>query len=254
MYKTKKDLYKFVRDLMTKQEFEDEIKRRSKEFNRLLDEDTIAFLIVDELGKNLEAINKIVDLKPDSEYTIFGTVINVYESRIFKRKNGRNGKVVNMDIQDDTGICRLVLWDKDVERVNNKEIIKGSKIKIINGYTKQGYSGLEINLGRWGLLDIISTNQTDSTNLPFSNVIKGILVKKEPTRVFFKDNGDVGFVTNIKIKKDNEEKKIILWDTKVKEIQQYIIGDQLLLKDVTIRQNNGEEEIHANNNTIIKGC
>ena len=253
MKKTKKELYNFIKDLMTEQEFEDKIQQRFKEFNKLLDLDTIAYLIVDESGRNQEAVKKIVDLKTDSEYTIIGTVTKIYETRNFKKKNGKKGKVVNLEIKDDTSICRLVLWNKDVERIKNKKITSGSRLKIINGYTKKGYSGLEINLGRWGLLEVLSSKDIDSKNLLHANEIEGTLVKKEATRVFFKDDGEVGFVTHINIKKDSLEKKIILWDSKVKEIQKYTIGDQLLFKDVTIKQNNGDEEIHANNNTIITG-
>ena len=39
--------------------------------------------------------------------------------------------------------------------------------------------------------------------------IIGKLIKIEPTKAFFKDNGEFGFVTNIDIKTDTIEKKIM---------------------------------------------
>ncbi len=256
MHKAKNDLYRLIKDIITKQEFENKIKKHCEEFDGLLDEETIALLIVDELGQNRKVISKIADLKPNSEYTVIGMVKNVYDSRKFKRKNGKSGKVINLDISDDTGSCRLVLWNNDVELVKNKDISEGSIVKIINGYTKDGYSGVEINLGRWGLLEVESNEQmTDKIDSQLnSNEIKGKLIYRNPTKVFFKDNGDVGFVTTIKIEEENEEKQITLWDCKVKEIQKFAIGDKLSVENVTIRQNNGIKEIHANSNSKIKKC
>ncbi len=254
MHKTKNDLYKLIKDLITKQEFESKIKKNCEEFEGLLDEETIALFIVDELGRNEKVISKIADIKPNSEYTVIGKVKNVYDSRKFKRKNGKSGKVINLDISDETGSCRLVLWNKDVELVNNKDISEGSIVKIINGYTKDGYSGVEINLGRWGLLEVEPNEQISDKIHPQlnSNEIKGKLVHKNPTKVFFKNNGEVGFVTTIKIKEENEEKQITLWDSRVKEVQKFAIGDNLSVENLTIKQNNGIKEIHANSNSKIR--
>lgn len=253
MHKTKDELYESIKDLKTKKEFEEEIKKHFREFDGLFDEDTIALFIVDELGRNKQVISKISDLKPDSDYTVVGEITNIYDSKSFKRKNGTSGRVLNLDISDDTGTCRLVLWNKDVEQVKNKDIVWGTIVKIINGYTKNGYSGLEINLGRWGLLEVEPSDEIIKNLQPVSSDdIKGKLIHRESTRAFFRDNGEFGFVTTIKIKEKNEEKRIIVWDAKVKEIQKFKIGEQLIIKNITIKQNNGLEEIHVNDNSTIQ--
>lgn len=256
MHKTEDELYELIKDLKSKEEFEEEIKKRSQKCDNLLDEDTIALFIADELGRNKQVISKIADLKPDGDYAIVGKITNIYDSKNFKRKNGTSGKVINLDLTDDTGICRLVLWNKDVELIKNKEMEKGTTVKIINGYTKNGYSGLEINLGRWGLLEVEPEDTHDINEVKSENTdeIKGALIHKEPTRAFFKDNGEFGFVTNIKIKEKGKEKQITFWDTKVKEIQKFKIGDQLIIKDVTKKQNNGKTELHVNGNSTITRC
>jgi len=256
MHRSKKKLYESIKDLKTKQEFEKEIKKKSLEIDNLLDEDTIALLIVDELGRNDQVITNIVDLRQDSEYTVIGKVVNIYESRQFKRKNGKRGKVINLDITDDTGLCRLVLWNNDVDLIKNKNINKGTWLKIINGYTKNGYSGIELNLGRWGLLELESNqiNVKNDKNSNDINELKGELIKKDATKVFFKDNGDVGFVTNIKINSDGLEKQITLWDKRVKEVQKIKVGEELIITGITIKNKNGIEEFHANENSKLNGC
>jgi len=147
-----------------------------------------------------------------------------------------------------------VIWNKDVDEVKNKDIKAGTTVKIINGYTKDGYAGLEINLGRWGLLEVEPDDVSPIVQLQSEdlNEIKGTLIHKEPTKAFFKDSGDFGFVTTIKIKEKDEEKQLTLWDTKVKEIQKFKIGDQIVIKDVTTKQYNGKKELHVNGKSLIK--
>ena len=256
MHKTKDQLYEDVRDLKTKNEFEEEIKKRSIEYDGLLDEDTIALLIVDELGRNKQTICKISDLEPGLECTIFGRVTNISESRGFTRKNGSLGRVVNLEITDDTGMCRLVLWDKDVELVKNRTIQRDTPVKVINGYIKNGFNGLEVNVGRWGLLETKPEDMPDFKNEQPTDykAIKGTLVEIEPTRAFFKDDGEFGFVTNIKIKDENGVKHLSLWDKKVKEIQSFNQGDFVEIGNIDIRQKNGKTEMHVNGRGVIKKC
>ena len=147
-------------------------------------------LIVDELGRNKENTLKIKDLKPGIDSTIFGNVTKINQSRNFNRKNGSTGRVVNLELTDETGSCGLALWDKDVQLVKNKTIKRGTNIKIINGYVKEGFNGIEINVGRWSSIEIEPANgpKTEINVLPISNTVKGKLIEIEPTRAFFRDN------------------------------------------------------------------
>ena len=52
MHKNKDQLYILIKDLKTKNDFEAELKKRFKEYDSLLDENIIALLMVDELGRN----------------------------------------------------------------------------------------------------------------------------------------------------------------------------------------------------------
>mgnify|MGYP001626498109 CR=1 FL=1 len=47
----KDELYEKIKDIMTKERFEYEISERKRKYNNLLDDDAIALLIVDELGR-----------------------------------------------------------------------------------------------------------------------------------------------------------------------------------------------------------
>lgn len=154
MYKTKSELYEMVSDLMPKDKFEEEIKKRDDEYEGLLSEEAIAYLIVDELGRNIMDKAIISELKNGESVSLEVKVEDIKDPREFKRKDGSTGQVVNIVIKDETAKCRLTLWDKDVEAVKNSRIKKGSRIKIVNGYVKVSDFGVEINIGRWGLFFI----------------------------------------------------------------------------------------------------
>jgi replication factor A1 len=254
MHKSKEQLYQEIKDIKTKDEFENEIEKIQKEYDGLLDDDTTALLIVDELGRNKQNISKIKELEPRRECTVFGKVTKINQSRNFNRKNGSTGRVVNLDLTDETGTCGLALWDKDVELVKNKTIKEGTNVKIINGYIKDGFNGIEINVGRWGLIVIEPEVMPDSYKEKPSEkkVIKGKLVEIEPTRAFFKDDGKFGFVTNIKLETQEDIKQITVWGEKVKEIQKLKKGDSVEIKDIDIREKNGGKELHINSKGIIK--
>ena len=254
MHKTKDKLYEQIEDIKTKEEFKKEIQQIQKEYDDLLDDDTAALLIVDELDRNKQNISKINKLEPGIECTVFGKITNINQLRNFNRKNGSTGRVINLKLTDDTGTCGLALWDKDVELVKNKKIQIGTNIKVVNGYIKDGFNGLEINAGRWGLIEIEPENMPDSNKEkpPENKVTKGKLIRIEPTRAFFKDNGEFGFVTNIKLETKDGTKQITVWDKKVKEIQKLKQGDTIEIENINLKQNNGKEELHVNSKGVIK--
>jgi len=252
MHKTKSELHDLIADIKTKKEFEKEINRRYKTSDELIDKDTIAFLIVDELERNTQSITNIANLAPNGDYTIVGKVISISNSKTFTRKNGSPGKVVNLEISDETGVCRLVLWNGDIDSIKNKEICQGSVVKVINGYTKTGYTGeMEIHLGRWGVLEVQSTDvKSQEQHQPHE--ITGVLLGKAPTKAFFKDDGEFGFVTTITVKEHNGKKELTLWDRNVKDIQTCRIGETIMLRNVTKKWSNGKTEYHVLKEDSVK--
>jgi hypothetical protein len=141
-----------------------------------------------------------------------------------------------------------VLWNGDIDVIKNKEIQQGTRVKIINGYTKTGYTGgMEIHLGRWGLLEVEPLDGSSSSQ-PSKNQydeITGVLVLKEPTKAFFQDDGEIGFMTTITMKEQNVKKELILWNRNVKDIQTCHAGDKITLRNITKKWFNGKTEFHV---------
>ena len=253
MHRTKDEVYGDVKDIVSRDEFTRAVRERVEEYNHLIDEDTIALLLVDERGRNNQGNCVIADLEPSMECTVSGNVVYVGEERQFTRRNGTQGKVLNLAISDGTDSCGLVLWDKDVELAQKAALRPKSKVKIINGYVKQGRNGLELNVGRWSVLEILEESKMEEIKPSpmVENTIQGCITSLEPTRVFFKDSGDIGFVTTMMLENDDGDHCITLWDEKVKDIQRFKKGDTIRIDKISLRSRNGSMEIHVNGQATI---
>ncbi len=144
-------LYHLVEDLMSYERFLYEIKSRREKYGNLLNDEAIAYLIVDELGRNPGNKMKITDLYDGINATVEATIKKIGE--VEKRKDGAL-RILRIDIYDDTGECQLILWNEEIEKVG-KALKEGIKIKIINGFVRDNMYGLQISLGRWGMIMII---------------------------------------------------------------------------------------------------
>jgi replication factor A1 len=253
---TMEDFYSRVKDLMTQDEFDEQIRIRKQRYDDLFDEDTLALLFIDELGRNTTCLSSIADLIPGTDCSCIGTITQIQNTRNFQRKNGSTGTVANLVFTDDTGSISLVLWNEQVDLIKSKTIQEQTKVKIINGYVKDGYQGAELCVGRWSSIDILdqpSDIAKDTLSIP-SSMISGTIEDISPTTAFFKDDGSFGFVTKLSLRTDDGTKMITVWDEQVKHLQTFKKGDQLQIKNIDIRKQQGTKELHVNGKATITKC
>ncbi len=65
-------------------------------------------------------------------------------------KMGRNLRVANATIQDDSGTITLVLWNDQIDLVK-----EGSKVKITNGYVNTWQDKAQLTLGKFGKMEVL---------------------------------------------------------------------------------------------------
>jgi len=138
--------YSLVSDMISEERFKKEIEDKRKKYGDLLDDEALAYLIVDELGCNPGNKMKIADLYDSINATIEAKIEQIWDVRVVK-----NHRILKMVISDDTGKCQFVLWNDEIDKA--KEYLSvGKKIKIINGYVRENMYGLQVSLGKWGVL------------------------------------------------------------------------------------------------------
>ncbi|MFH1174049.1 MAG: OB-fold nucleic acid binding domain-containing protein [archaeon] len=112
----------------------------------LISEEGAAHIIANELGvklfdpTNLKVKDVIIGMR---SIDLAGRVIKKYEERTFNTA-GREGKVANFLIGDETGSIRVVLWNKQVE--NFSLFNEGDIVKVIGGFVRANQDRPELHL------------------------------------------------------------------------------------------------------------
>lgn len=190
----------------------DEIAEEIERFNGLIDEETAKLLVMEKKG--LLKKKKIVEIK-EGTASLFAKIESIGK----KRKN-----FVNVVIGDETGHCIMKLWNHQMK--NLIFLKEGDVIRIANAWAKKGIYGLEINVGKYGLIEKV--DKKIETKLEFGKKdgifnLSGKLIKKYPTEVYFEN--EEKFIRKILVD-DNE---IFLFDEKVKDVQNVMEGQKIAL-------------------------
>lgn len=260
----KDDFYYSISDLITKAEFEDRINNYYDRYSGLLTKDVIAHLIVDELGRNVYNISKFYELKPGTRGSVFVTVISP-EPRTFTNKK-TNASGVELHISDPTGNGRLMLWEpQHAKLVEEKKIIVGTNLKILNAKIAKSGSRIYLHLDRFESLIIDPEDFPDFDNfdseiqmMDINSIsdegpvnIAGTISWKSQLRSFNRKDSSIGFVLNLDLYDGTGTIRLTLWDNHAKEAEKYGIGEQLKIINGYTKDRESVLEVHSNFRTQI---
>ncbi|MDW5563564.1 MAG: OB-fold nucleic acid binding domain-containing protein [Methanomassiliicoccus sp.] len=126
--------------------------RLREEFGGLVDDITIRRLVLEDRGIKMVA-KKISDIKDREEVSAVVRVTKINEAKTFNKRTGGQGRVRNLDIEDDSGNCRLTLWDEDVELPENMDLEIGTQLTLTDCYVKKTDFGTDISKGKKGKIE-----------------------------------------------------------------------------------------------------
>ena len=89
---------------------------------------------------------------------IEGTIKEIGETRTFN-KFGRELKVADAILEDESGAIKLSLWNQDTENFK-----VGDKVKIINGYVGEFQGEKQLTAGKYGKIEKIGKGETITPN------------------------------------------------------------------------------------------
>lgn len=94
---------------------------------------------------------KIAELTPDSRaVNVLAKVISKSEVRdIAAGRDGSAHRVSDALVADETGCVYLTLWDDNITKVN-----EGDMVSVKNGYINLFRGNMRLNIGRYGTLEI----------------------------------------------------------------------------------------------------
>ncbi len=144
--------YEKVKDLVSPEAFDAQVDAAVSEWGGLLDRDAAGMLVVERLGGSVASFQRIADLEEGMEANLRATVIGLSPVRTFSRQDGTSGRVVNLDLKDESGYCRFPLWDEDVGLVEKGKVAVGKKVRAVDCFVKRTNFGLEVTRGKFGTL------------------------------------------------------------------------------------------------------
>ncbi len=144
--------YEKVKDRVTPEAFESQVDSTIREWGGLLDRDAAAMVVVEKLGGSVASFQSIKDLEEGAEVNLRARVVGLSPVRTFTRQDGTSGRVVNLELRDDTGFCRMPLWDEDVALVEKGRVAVGKTVRAIDCFVKRTNFGLEVSRGKFGAI------------------------------------------------------------------------------------------------------
>ena len=130
---------------LKKEEIERKVEAKRAKLSGLVSKEGAAQIVAAELGINFDQERmKISQLVQGMKRAnVIGKIVDVYSIRAYN-KNGREGKVANLLLADDTSNIKVVLWDVNhIDLIEKEKIKKGDVIEISNGGVRNG----ELHLG-----------------------------------------------------------------------------------------------------------
>ena len=177
-----------------------------------------------------EEITKIIDIEPETKVNIIARIIRIPTIRSYE-KNGKEGKVASLELQDDSGQISYTLWNKNVELINDLKLEDGDTVKILQAQARerQNRDGEnEISLTHWDGRIIKGDYDVPEVVQEFSPI--GDLSEKKDVSII----GIVSRLQDIKVftrKTDNTEGKLRNFDVRdtTGEIRVTVWGDDTSL-------------------------
>jgi len=175
-----------------------------------------------------------------------GVVVQKFEAREFAR-NGKQGQVASLILQDDTGSLRVTFWTDNIDAFNDIEL--GDEIEILGVYPKQNFrrpDQVDLNLrtdsivNKKGKQDV-SQNRAlkinEITHDIFSVDLAGVVGEIEGYKeIVRKDGTNVALFSFILIDETGAI-RVTAWDDKAEELKDLEKGQPIEIKQAKAKKN-----------------
>ncbi|MDR2830783.1 MAG: replication protein A [Methanobrevibacter sp.] len=217
--------------------------------------------------KEENSMDKISKLESGAKnVNVIGRVMSISNPKKFTTRKGKEGKLANINLVDDTGELRVVLWTENIKLLKN--IKEGDVVEIQDGEVKDGYkSALELHLHPRSSIEVLNSNEYKSfpeyeENItPINDItpdekvnIIGRIIRITQVRTFDKNNKE-GKVRSFELKDETGEVNYTLWNNDVELVDELKLneGDTIKILSAQARDRNGEISLSHWDGRIVKG-
>lgn len=144
-------------------------KEKREKFSGLLTEDGALFLLAKEFGASMELEQTVSEQasiakleKGMQGIDVKATVKQVFAPREFER-NGKKGTRCTLVVSDSSGETMLTLWHKDVKKLDELAVEKGTVLLLKNCFVSEYNGQKQLNLSYNGALEVLEQPKESAT-------------------------------------------------------------------------------------------
>lgn len=171
-----------------------------------------------------ENITNIVDIEPETKVNIIARIVRIPTIRTYE-KNGKEGQVASLELQDGSGQISYTLWNKNVELIKDLGLEDGDTVKILQAQARSrpNRDGEdEISLTHWDGRIIKGDYDVPEFEQEFSPIgdlseqrdvsIIGIVSKLQDIKVFTrKTDNTEGKLRNFDVRDTTGDIRVTVW-------------------------------------------
>lgn len=153
---------------------------------------------------------------------LVGVVVDRYPVSTFTRRDGGEGKVTRLTLEEGGGRINVVLWDDKVDEVGSVDV--GTRIRLVNGQAKmRADSGLEVHVNWATEIEIMEVGvEPQEPVSPWTKLadlkagMQGVnvaarVVQISGVRDFTRRDGSLGKVASLLLEDDSGAVRLSLW-------------------------------------------
>jgi replication factor A1 len=217
------------------EEIERRVEAKRARLSGLISKEGAAQVIAAELGINFDNEKlKLDEIIPGMrKVNTSGKIINIFPVRNYVNKAGKEGKVANMILADDTSNVKVVLWDVNhIDLIEKGKLKMGMVVEIVNGSSREG----EVHLGSFSelkpstevfhnvVLDKVAKDKRIvELKIGDSAKLRGFIVQSFDPKVFDKKKngeptGEKGVLLNVVVDDGSESIRAVLFNESVNRV------------------------------------
>ena len=253
------DIYADLETDVSEERFREAVEEKVEQMDGLADEETAAMLIAHELEDH--EVGTISDIEPGmDEVKFLAKVVSVGDLRTFERDGeDAEGRVINVDVADETGSVRLAFWDQQAASIADGQLERGQVLRV-KGRPKEGYNGLEISVDKAEPdadadidVDLEGPSTVESLTMGQSDVnLRGLVLDTDEVRTFDRDDGSEGRVSNLTLGDETGRIRVTLWDEMADRATELDAGAAVEIVDGYVREREGSLELHVGDRGAIE--
>ena len=262
---------------MGKEEIHQLINDKMEELGEFVTQLGAVHIVAREMGVDLsseppiqvQTTLNIDQLVPEiANVNLIGRIFRIYNQHNFKKKDGSDGVLQSVIVEDKTGRVRVVFWDQKVNELQDSNCKVGDPIRILNGYTRAGRDeSVEVHLGIRSQVQIRPSGIDDSTLQVFDSApskikeikgneidlaLIGKVTQKDDLLEFERSDGSKGIKQGLVLGDETGEIYVNFWNEKANDVKSINLGDIVEVGGLAAKVGlKGNLEMHSSRYTNV---